>query len=144
MYRPVHVLLAEDESHTRLALALILKKAGYRVTLVEDGQQALDWLSEVSALSDPVDLLIIDIQMPKLTGIVLLHELDKRNISIPTLIISGYRYREIMESSHTKAELAYLEKPFEPHEFLWNVERLLEASSIKRSQSKQQTKGKTP
>ena len=142
MYRPVHVLLAEDEGHTRLALSLVLKKAGYRVTLVEDGLQALDRASDVAAAADPIDLLIIDIQMPNLTGIELLHELDRRNLVLPTLIISGYRYRKVIESCHTKAPLAYLEKPFESHEFLWHVNLLLESSSTSHSLPRQETKGK--
>lgn len=141
MIRPVHVLLAEDEGHTRLALSLVLKKAGYRVTLVEDGLQALDRAFDVASASDPFDLLVIDIQMPRLTGIDLLHELDKRDLKLPTLIISGYRYREVMERCHSKALLAYLEKPFEPNEFLWHVERLLEASSTNRPLTKQESKG---
>ncbi len=121
------MLLAEDEQHTQLALSLVLRKAGYRVTVVGDGLQALRRTLDSSCGLDALDLLVLDIQMPNLSGLDLLHELERRDEPLPTLVISGYHYQQFVKNQ-TRAKLAYLEKPFEPREFLRHVRWLLETS----------------
>ncbi len=113
------VLVAEDDDHLRDALQELLSAAGYTVIPVCDGLEALDWLSRVS-----VDLLIVDLLMPRLSG----HELIKRLrqtqewAEVPILVLSGYadlaRYRDLPVD-------AVQLKPFRPSELLAAVEQLV-------------------
>jgi DNA-binding NtrC family response regulator len=122
---PRHVLVADDEPHTRVALSLVLRKAGFRVTVVEDGLQALR--SYVSAVrqSTPFELLIIDIQMPGLTGIELVEEIGKLGSACPILLITGYRDADRLAELRRRHCVECAEKPFAPDELLQHVSRLL-------------------
>ena len=57
------ILVADDEPHMARVLELFLQRDGYHVELVRDGQASLD-----AIITSPPDLLITDIQMPRLTG----------------------------------------------------------------------------
>lgn len=112
------VLLAEDEEHTRRTLSLILRKAGYFVTAVGDGREALQRCCDPIKNKQPIGLLVIDIQMPGMTGLDLMAEMDRRGVSLPTIVISGYQYKKIVEGYQVTERVAYIEKPFTPDEFL--------------------------
>ncbi|MFC1611083.1 response regulator [Myxococcota bacterium] len=120
------VLLAEDEEHTRLTLSLILRKIGFLVTTVADGREALKSISDLIDRQEPPALLVIDIQMPGLTGLDLMAELDKRGVFLPTVVISGYQYRKVVEGCQAHTRVAYLEKPFSPEEFLACLDSVVE------------------
>ena len=63
-----HVLIADDETHTRISLTFILESIGYLVTGAPDGREALDKILALRESSHPVDLLVLDIEMPGFTG----------------------------------------------------------------------------
>ena len=120
-----HALLADDEKHTRVALALILRKAGYQVTTVDDGQEALGAIAGASRCATGFDLLVIDVQMPGLTGIELVEEIGRLGTAVPTLLITGYRCPDRVAELRRSQCLECAEKPFSPEEFLQHVARLL-------------------
>ena len=113
------VLIAEDDDHLREALQELLSGAGYRVIAAEDGLEALDWLSRVTA-----DLIIVDILMPGLGGPELIRRLREtsRWATVPILVLSGYadltRYRDLPVDG---VQL----KPFKLSEFLEKVEQMI-------------------
>ncbi|MFC1853589.1 response regulator [candidate division CSSED10-310 bacterium] len=113
-----HILVADDEKHTRFTLSLIFRKAGFEVTAVASGREALNRIIELRNSLNPLDLLVIDIQMPGLTGFELIEEIEHKNILLPILIISGYPYREMVKGLEQRFCIEYLEKPFEPEELL--------------------------
>ena len=123
--RTNHILIAEDEKHSRLALSLILKKAGYAVTAVEDGLKALNTVITLRNSSEAVGLLIVDFQMPGLTGFELLEKLREHDLFAPVLLISGYRDIEIAGQLKSAFCIDYLQKPFEPGQLLERIARLL-------------------
>ncbi len=126
--KSTHVLLVEDEKNTQLSLSLILRRAGFKVTTLDDGLQAFHTIVQSTDPSPPIDVLVIDIQLPGMTGLELLEALEKRKIELPTLIISGYRYREGMEEYKNRENFSYLEKPFSPDDFLLHL-RLIQNTS---------------
>jgi CheY-like chemotaxis protein len=121
-----HVLVVDDEKNTRLALSLIFRKSGFTVTAAADGLEALKKTEELLRGRLPLMLLVIDLQMPGLTGLELVEELEKRNVCLPILFISGYRENGLVERLARKGCVDYLEKPFEPAELIDRVESLLE------------------
>ncbi|MDY0161668.1 PP2C family protein-serine/threonine phosphatase [Desulfobotulus sp.] len=120
----VHILIAEDENHTRLGLSLILRKAGYRVSLAEDGLAALALLRKAKTEGPAIDLFLTDIQMPGLTGLELLDAMAREGISLPTAAITGYGDKDMVVSLMRRGCMDYLDKPFTPDEVQRCIENL--------------------
>ncbi len=124
--REKHVLVADDERHTRVVLSVIFKRAGFDVTAAEDGREALERVVAAAQAARPYDLLVLDIQMPGLTGLEVVEELGKTGAVVPILLITGYRDRERAEALGRRFCVEYAEKPFEPDELLRHVDRVLQ------------------
>ena len=78
------ILVAEDEKPIARALTLKLKRAGFEVITVFDGQQALDVLKK-----ENIDLLLLDLMMPVMDGFTVLEEINKRKIKVKVFITSN-------------------------------------------------------
>ncbi|TYT75447.1 PP2C family protein-serine/threonine phosphatase [Desulfobotulus mexicanus] len=120
-----HILIAEDENHTRLGLSLILRKAGYRVSLAEDGLTALNFLRKAADEGPVVDLFLTDVQMPGLTGLELLDAMKREGLLTPTVAITGYGDKEMVVSLMRRGCQDYLDKPFTPEEVHSCIEGIL-------------------
>ena len=121
-----HILVADDEENTLLIMQFILEVAGCKVTTAGDGQEALSKIVEAGKGNDPVDLLITDVQMPKLTGLELMDELKRLDIHIPLLAITGYGAKELSAKLMEKGCSRCLDKPIEDQELAKCVAKLLE------------------
>lgn len=119
----MHILVAEDEDHTRLALSIILKKAGYTVSKARDGFDALKIMVDSKNGTRPVDLLLTDIQMSGLTGGELIAELDGLNISLPVLLITGYVDQDFGDELNQKYLSGVIKKPFDAEELIACITR---------------------
>lgn len=124
-----HVLVVEDERFSRMAVSIVFKKAGYRVTAVEDGRQALEAIESNLAGDDPVQVLVTDIQMPVMTGMELLDELKKRGIVIPSIALTGNEDEEIKRDLAVRGCRRFIGKPFEPQQLMAALSSALEDSS---------------
>ncbi len=133
-----HIFLVEDELHLRQTLILILRNAGYQVTSAEDGSEAWSQLLNLKEKSENVDLLVTDIQMPGLSGIELIDKLEKLNFKLPSLVITGYGDKETVIELMRRGCSEYIDKPFEPSEFLKRVKIALEKEEQKRAESEKQ------
>ncbi|MCP5054254.1 MAG: response regulator [bacterium] len=109
-----------------MTLSLILRMAGYDVTVAADGKEALEMLLAAENGNHPMDLLVTDIHMPGLTGLQLMAELEKREIHCPTLVISGLTDARAMVQATQQQYTHFLEKPFEPQELVLSTELVLE------------------
>ena len=112
------ILIADDEKEIRDILKLLLEAEGYMVIVVEDGQQA------VEAFSSEIDLYILDVNMPKLTGFMAAMELRKKT-DAPIIFLTAYsgEMEKIMGFS-TGAD-DYVVKPFSNMELLMRVKAIL-------------------
>lgn len=81
---PVHILVADDDVLIAWALRSILEEAGYRVTVAHDGEQALALQAR-----DPADVLLTDLQMPRLDGHGLIRELRAEYPMLPVIVMTG-------------------------------------------------------
>jgi len=79
------ILVLDDEVRIVEILERFLTRMGYQVLTAYDGEKALEILKS----QEKVDLLVLDIRMPKLTGIDVLQELKKTGIKLPIIILSG-------------------------------------------------------
>lgn len=107
------LLLVEDEKQLSEALSQILINNKYNVDAVYDGENGLEY-----ALTDVYDVIILDIMLPKLSGLDILRKLRKENISTPILLLTA---KDSVDDKVTGLDLGaddYLPKPFDPKELL--------------------------
>ncbi len=119
-----HVLIVDDEPNFRFATGIALRRAGYAITEAENAKEALRLILEVGK-GQPFDLLLVDIQMPGMSGVELVSELNNRNIAVPILIVSGFADNNLMEELCTKGCIGLLQKPFDPGELIERVRSAL-------------------
>ena len=122
-----HILIAEDEHHLRLVMCLLLRRAGYQVSIAEDGVEAFCKILEYSESNNPVHLVITDIFMPKIDGLELIDWLQAEQLDIPVIAISGYGNNRLLADLRCRGCTEYLDKPFIPEEMLDTIDKVLEA-----------------
>ena len=120
------ILIAEDEKYTRNTLSFVLENAGYRVMEAMNGQEALYLIVHLKPSAHPIDLLILDIEMSGLTGWQVLDELNRYQVSVPTIVITGLNDEQILQRIQNNGSLEYLKKPFAPEEVTVCVSRALQ------------------
>ncbi|TAL08533.1 MAG: hybrid sensor histidine kinase/response regulator, partial [Nitrospirae bacterium] len=101
------ILVADDSVTTRTLEKSILEAHGYQVALAVDGEEALHMLR-----SEPMDLAIVDLQMPRLDGFQLIEQMkkDPRLAKMPVIIVSSLESREEKERGLALGADAYIIK----------------------------------
>lgn len=110
----LRVLLVEDEVALRQLAVKVLSNHGYRVTCAENGEQAWEALQ-----GEEFDLLVTDIQMPKMTGNELVKKVLNTRPDLPVLMMSGYN-----PEGQVPEEVLFLSKPFTPQQLVEKVAEL--------------------
>jgi two-component system response regulator PhoP len=119
----MRVLLVEDEAHIRESLVARLDETGYTVDSAEDGEEGLFLGSEYA-----IDVGIVDIGLPKMSGIELIRELRKLDKNFPILILTARgNWQDKVEGLEAGAD-DYLVKPFHVEELLARLNALLRRS----------------
>ncbi|MBN1486048.1 MAG: GAF domain-containing protein, partial [Anaerolineae bacterium] len=105
-----HILLAEDNETSIAILVDYLPKKGYRLTLARNGQEALERISE-----EPPDLILMDIQMPKMDGLTVIRHIRANNnpdiAQIPIIAITALAMMGDRERCLEAGANEYLSKP---------------------------------
>jgi DNA-binding response OmpR family regulator len=114
------LLLAEDDPVVNKHLTHALRKAGFTVDSVSDGEEALRAL-EVGGF----DLLVTDIIMPRLGGIELTQRLRQRRPEMPVVLISGYNEEMNVMQLIEPERVSYLQKPFASSRLIAAISALL-------------------
>lgn len=114
------VLIADDEIDLTRALGAILKYSEYEVKIANNGEEALK-----IAENEKFDILILDVMMPKKTGIEVVKELRKKNINTPILMLTAKAETEDKVEGLDKGADDYLTKPFEKDELLARIRALV-------------------
>jgi DNA-binding response OmpR family regulator len=124
----MRLLLVEDSARLRESITLGLKKAGYVVDAVTDGEEAL-WRAKNSAY----DLIILDIMIPKIDGLSVLKELRKVGIMSHVLMLTVKDTVEDRVEGLRAGADDYLPKPFAFDELLARIEALIRRSYSNKS-----------
>ncbi len=109
----MRILLAEDERELSNALTAILKHNNYSVDAVYNGAAALDY-----ALAAEYDVIIMDIMMPKMSGLEALKRLRAEKCSVPVLLLTAKSELEDKVTGLDAGADDYLTKPFAMSELL--------------------------
>jgi two-component system response regulator (stage 0 sporulation protein F) len=97
------ILVADDEMSIRLLYSEELKEEGYDVVTAANGKEALEIVSR-----EPLDLVILDIKMPEMSGIEVLRQIKEKFPNLPVLLSSAYS--EYKQDFGTWASEEYLVK----------------------------------
>lgn len=117
-----HILLVEDEEHLKFGIRYNLEAEGYRVSAVGDGPAALDVLTESEP---PVDLVILDLMLPGMSGYTVCQKMREMGYDLPVLILSARTLSEDRKRGFDVGADQYLMKPFDLDELLSRVKLLL-------------------
>lgn len=114
------ILIVDDDPNIREVLSVLLGSEGYAVIEAEDGSMALEKLKAEKG----IDLVILDIMMPGMSGIEVCEEI--RNLSlVPVLFLTAKSQEQDKVSAYTGGGDDYLVKPFSQTELLMKVKSLL-------------------
>ena len=114
------IVVVEDEEHLAKGLQFNLEREGYRVTLVDNGHSALELLGK-----EDFDLMILDIMLPKVSGLEVARRIRKTNMRFPILMLSAKSTDEDRELGLQAGADDYLTKPFHLPELLLRVKGIL-------------------
>jgi DNA-binding NtrC family response regulator len=113
------ILVVDDDKDVCEYLADFLEHDGYRVVAVNDPTQAVDVLRQ-----DEFHICIVDLMMPKLSGVDLLGQIRKVDTDLAVIILTGYPSLETATASIEHDVSAYIKKPFSVDEFRGVIERI--------------------
>ena len=119
------VLIADDEDGLRWVLEKGLRQAGYEVTAVRDGDEALRAFSEA-----PFDLVFLDIRMPGTDGLTVLAKLRALASDAHVIVMTAHGTMETAIQAMQRGAYDYLAKPFDLDEVLLLAERALAAGRL--------------
>ncbi|MBA3646476.1 MAG: response regulator [Gemmatimonadaceae bacterium] len=117
-----HVIMADDEPHIGRIVQMKLEQGPFVVTLTYDGEEALD----VVQAAERVDLLLLDLMMPRKTGLEVLRVLreQERFKSLPIVILTAGGNAQDLRAAMQLGATEVLTKPFSPKKLYALVARL--------------------
>jgi len=117
------ILVAEDNRELLDVIQLTLNAWGYTVIATANGEEAVEKFRESA---EKIDLLLLDIIMPKKSGIDVLDEARSLRPEIKVLFMSGYSADFIKDRGLMKSQYAYVSKPVSPNALLRSIREVLD------------------
>jgi signal transduction histidine kinase len=120
------VLVVDDSAEIQQLLAeLVLEPNGYRPIFASDGEEGLRL-----ALEEQPQLIILDMQLPKMDGLEVLRRLRQQKVNIPVIFITVRESVELAVQAFRLGACDYVIKPFEAQEIHDAIQRVLDASKL--------------
>jgi two-component system OmpR family response regulator len=116
----VQILVVDDDSGVRELVGDLLELEGYSVTVASDGLEALSYIRK-----QKFDLYVLDINMPKIDGLVLLEKVRTVGDPTPALLLSARREKTDIHQGFRLGADDYVTKPFSVEELALRVEAIL-------------------
>ena len=116
------ILLVDDEPIVRNSITEILQLKGYDVLQAENGRRALEIYK---AEGSKIDLILLDMTMPVLTGMETLQRIREQDSQLPVILLSGYGEEQIDNQTMETLNTRFLKKPFKVDILLQNIEEIL-------------------
>ena len=123
------ILLVEDADAVRNLLRVVLQSNGYTVLEARDGPEAA---AVAQKHPGPIDLLLTDLVMPRMSGRLLADLVSKTRPGIRVLMMSGYTDEAVLHHGVLEGDVAFLQKPFSPIGLARKVREVLDADTSSR------------
>ena len=119
------IMVADDDKNTRMLLKAVLEAENYNVLTAENGEEALALLDR-----NHVDLVVLDIMMPKMDGYQFTRTLREANNDLPILMVSAKQLPSDKKRGFMVGTDDYMTKPIDEEEMLWRIRALLRRAKI--------------
>ncbi len=115
-------VLVVDDDDFAASVEEFLTDHGYRVLVARTGEEAVE-----KVLANGIDLLVLDLRLPVLSGFEVYLELKNRGRTVPTIIVTGYAVEEkdSIDALRSMSVTGCLVKPFDPTELLAAIEAMM-------------------
>lgn len=129
-------MVVDDEERIRALVSRSLSSAGHNVVSAADGFRALDWLA-----SEDVDLVLLDLVMPRCDGFTVLSSMRQREDGTPVIVLTGVTDVATRVQALDRGAVDVVAKPFSLVELLARTRRHLEAATVTRAEPRFLTAG---
>lgn len=120
-----HILVVDDDKHTRMLLKAILENANYTVTTANDGLEALDALEK-----QHIDLVVLDIMMPNMDGYEFTKTIRQTDNALPILMVTAKQLPQDEKRGFLVGTDDYITKPIDEEKLLLRIKALLRRAQI--------------
>ena len=122
-----HILIVDDEEHLAVGIKFNLEAEGYQVTAVGNGVDALAAATKAEA---PVDLIVLDLMLPQMSGYEVCEKVREAGQTMPILMLSARTLSEDKARGFDVGANQYMVKPFELDELLSRIKNLLSQAAL--------------
>lgn len=120
-----HILVADDDKHTRMLFKAILEAENYTVYTATNGKEALELIGR-----EHIDLVVLDIMMPEMDGYEFTKAIRQNDDNLPILMVSAKQLPSDKKKGFLVGTDDYMTKPVDEDEMLWRVKALLRRAKI--------------
>ena len=116
------ILYIEDNEFNRKMVRQLLARTSYRLTEAEDGEAGV-----AAARQTPPDLILMDIQLPRLSGLDATRQLraDPRTAAVPIIVVTSFALSGDEQKARDAGATAYIAKPYSPRDLLAKIREIL-------------------
>ncbi len=116
------ILYVEDNEFNRKIVRQLLAKTSYSLVEAMDGEAGV-----AAALAAPPDLILMDIQLPKMSGLDATRQLrgDARTAAVPIIVVTSFALSGDDQKAKAAGATAYLAKPYSPRELLAKIRAIV-------------------
>jgi DNA-binding NtrC family response regulator len=125
MSTKANILIVDDEANTLASLARAFRLAGHEAVVCDNAARALEL-----ARTQPFDLILSDVVMPRRDGLLLLEDLKAAGVAAPVVMMSGQAHIEMAVRATRLGALDFLEKPLSTEKLLVTVENALKLTRL--------------
>ena len=119
------IMVVDDDKNTRMLLKAVLEAENYSVLTAQNGEEALELMDR-----NHVDLVVLDIMMPKMDGYQFTKILREANNNLPILMVSAKQLPSDKKHGFMVGTDDYMTKPIDEEEMLWRIKALLRRAKI--------------
>jgi len=120
-----NILVVDDDKNTRMYFQAVLEGSGYTVISAKNGEDALSAMER-----EHVDLVVLDIMMPKMDGYEFTRTLRETNENLPVMMVSAKSLPVDKNKGFAVGTDDYMTKPVNKEEFLYRIKALLRRAKI--------------
>jgi len=120
-----HILVVDDDKNTRIYFSALLEGSGYTVSVAKNGEDALSVMDK-----EHIDLVVLDIMMPKMDGYEFTKTLRESDVNLPILMVSAKQLPSDKNKGFAVGTDDYMTKPVNQEEFLYRIKALLRRAKI--------------
>ena len=120
-----HILVVDDDKNTRMFLSAVLENSGYTVFTACDGEDALEVMDR-----EHIDLVVLDIMMPKMDGYEFTRILRENDNNLPILMVSAKQLPADKHKGFLVGTDDYITKPIDDEEMIYRIRALLRRAKI--------------